>query len=303
MCATTSSTHVCHITINACVPHHHQRMCATSPSTHVCHITINACVPQHHQRMCATSPSTHVCHIIINACVPHHHQRMCATSPSTHVCHITINACVPHNHQRMCATSPSTHVCHITINACVPHHHQRMCATSLSTHVCHITINACVPQGTNFGLINDLRTTCEHVKCVGDCTIWESGAPSCVNSSLQTAADEVAQWTITNNMALNFDKTKEMRICFKKETPDIPPITINDIQIEQVHSTRLLGVTISQHLTWQLHIDDITTKASRRLYFVILLKRAGIEPHHLVKHIPQSHVLSSNTPIKCGIPV
>ena len=28
-----------------------------------------------------------------------------------------------------------------------------------------------------------------------------------------------------------------MRICFKKETPDIPPTTINDIQIEQVHST------------------------------------------------------------------
>ena len=106
---------------------------------------------------------------------------------------------------------------------------------------------------------------------------------SCVNSSLQTAADEVAQWTTTNNMALNYDKTKEMRICLKKETPYIPPITINDIQIEQVHSTPLLGVTISQGLTWQLHIDDITTKASQRLYFIILLKRAGIEPHHLVK--------------------
>ena len=85
----------------------------------------------------------------------------------------------------------------------------------------------------------------------------------------------MAQWTTTNNVALNYDKTKEMCIYFKKETPDIPPITINDIQIEQVHSTRLLGVTISQDLTWQLHIDDITTKASQRLYFIILLKRKG----------------------------
>ena len=84
-------------------------------------------------------------------------------------------------------------------------------------------------------------------------------------------------------MALNYDKTNEMRICFKTETQDIPPITINDIQIEQVHSVRLLGVIISQDLTWQLHIDDITTKASQRLYFIILLKCAGIEPHHLVK--------------------
>ena len=76
------------------------------------------------------------------------------------------------------------------------------------------TINAGVPQGTIFGPIafvhhiNDLRTTCDHVKYVDDCTIWESCAPSCVNSSLQTAADEVAQWTTTNNMALNYDKTK-----------------------------------------------------------------------------------------------
>ena len=99
------------------------------------------------------------------------------------------------------------------------------------------TINAGVSQGTIFGpigsvhYINDLRTTCNHVKYVDDCTIWESCAPSCVNSSLQTPAYEVAQWTTTNNMALNYDKTKEMRICFKKETPDIPPITINDIQI------------------------------------------------------------------------
>ena len=143
-----------------------------------------------------------------------------------------------------------------------------------------------MPQGTIFAPIgfvhhiNDLRTTCDHVKYVDDCIIWESCAPSFVNSSLETAADEVAHWTTTNNMALNYDKTKQMRICFKKETPDI---TINDIQIEQVHSTRLLGVTISQDITWQLHIDDITTKASRRLYFIILLKRAGIEPHHLVK--------------------
>ena len=75
-------------------------------------------------------------------------------------------------------------------------------------------INAGVPQGTIFGPIgfvhhiNDLRTTCDHVKYVDDCTIWESSVPSCVHSSLQTAADEVAQWTTTNNMALNYDKTK-----------------------------------------------------------------------------------------------
>ena len=51
-------------------------------------------------------------------------------------------------------------------------------------------------------------------------------------------------------MAVNYDKTKEMRIWFKKQTPDIPPITINDTQIVQMNSTYLLSVTISYDLAW-----------------------------------------------------
>ena len=34
---------------------------------------------------------------------------------------------------------------------------------------------------------------------------------SFANSSLKTAADGVAQWTTTNKIVLNYDKTKEMR--------------------------------------------------------------------------------------------
>ena len=32
-----------------------------------------------------------------------------------------------------------------------------------------------------------------------------------------------------------------------------------------------------------INIDEITTKASQRLYFIILFKRARVESHHLVK--------------------
>ena len=66
-----------------------------------------------------------------------------------------------------------------------------------------------------------------------------------------------------------------------KNTPDIPPITINDRQIEKVNCTCLLDVVISLDLTWQLYIEE--TKASQRLHFIILHKRSGAEPHHLVK--------------------
>ncbi|KAI0220548.1 hypothetical protein LSAT2_027945 [Lamellibrachia satsuma] len=150
------------------------------------------------------------------------------------------------------------------------------------------TINAGVPQGTIFGPIgfihhiNDLQTSCGHVEYVDDCTIWENCSPCGHNSSLQTAATEVAQWTATNKMAFNYDKTKELRICFKRSPLDIPPLTINDRPIEHVTSTQLLGVTLTADLTWQTHIDEITAKASQRLYFIILLNRAGVESHHLV---------------------
>ena len=83
------------------------------------------------------------------------------------------------------------------------------------------TINAGVPQGIIFGLIgfvhhiNDLRTTCDHDKYVDDCIIWESCAPSCVNSSLQTTADEVAQLTATNNMTLNMTKQRKCAFALK----------------------------------------------------------------------------------------
>ena len=151
----------------------------------------------------------------------------------------------------------------------------------------YTTVNAGVPQGTIFGPIgflhhmNDLQTVCEHIKYVDDCTIWEASSSSGMDSSLQVTAHEVGQWTASNKMALNYDKTKELRICFKKSTPDIALLTIDGRPIQQVKSTPLLGVTLSEDLKWQSHIDEITTKASQRLYFIILLKRAGINPHHL----------------------
>ena len=149
-------------------------------------------------------------------------------------------------------------------------------------------INAGVPQGTTFGPIglmhhiNDLQTPCGHVKYVDDCTISDKCSLYGHNRSLQTASTEVAQWTANNKVALNYDKMNELSICFKRSSLDIPPLTINDRPIKQVKSTRLLGVTLTAGLKWQSHIDEITVKASQRLYFIILLNRAGVDSHHLV---------------------
>ena len=148
------------------------------------------------------------------------------------------------------------------------------------------TINAGVPQRAISGPIgfihhiNDLQTSCGYVKYVDDCTIWEKCSRCGHNGSLQTAATEVAQWTTTNKMALNYKIRRS--ICFKRSPLHIPQLTINDKPIEQVNSTRLLGDALTADLKWQSHIDEITAKASQRLYFKILLNRAGVESQHLV---------------------
>jgi len=43
-----------------------------------------------------------------------------------------------------------------------------------------------------------------------------------------------------------------------------------------VTSTKLLGLTIANDLTWNDHVTEITKKASKRLYFLTQLKRAGV---------------------------
>ncbi|KAK2188935.1 hypothetical protein NP493_119g04018 [Ridgeia piscesae] len=45
---------------------------------------------------------------------------------------------------------------------------------------------------------------------------------------------------------------------------------------------KLLGVTISQDLTWNKHVDNIVKKAGKRLYLLYQLKRAGITQKDLV---------------------
>ena len=49
-----------------------------------------------------------------------------------------------------------------------------------------------------------------------------------------------------------------------------------------VDHAKLLGVTFSCDLTWNKHVENIVGKASKRLYMLYQLKRAGINQSDLV---------------------
>ena len=63
------------------------------------------------------------------------------------------------------------------------------------------------------------------------------------------------------NMRLNEKKCKDMVINFLKYQPTvITPIQLNGIVIDRVSSYKLLGVIISNDLSWNEHCDSIHKK-------------------------------------------
>ena len=73
-----------------------------------------------------------------------------------------------------------------------------------------------------------------------------------------------------------------MLVCFKRKTPKISNITIDDRPIERVTSYKLLGLIISSNLKWNAHIEHLIKKTSKRIYSVRLLKRASVAEQDLV---------------------
>ena len=145
------------------------------------------------------------------------------------------------------------------------------------------------PQGTKSGprdfkkMVKDMRAPLPLYKYVDDTTLSEVCKRHVPSSKLQESADDIVSWCVENKMIINEKKTKEMIINFAKKPSTIPDLLINDQVIERVSSTKLLGVTISKTLSWEEHINNITGKASQRLYFLRLLKRANVNMDSLLR--------------------
>ena len=130
-------------------------------------------------------------------------------------------------------------------------------------------------------MINDLDISALQWKYVDDTTVSEVIAKS-DDSHVQELVDKVVEWSRDNRVQLNADKCKELRISFAKQERDFAPISIEGKEIEVVTSVKLLGLTLTNNLTWNDHVIEVTKKASKRLYFLTQLKRAGVPQHELV---------------------
>ena len=104
------------------------------------------------------------------------------------------------------------------------------------------------------------------------------------NGLLQVSLNDMIKWTSDNYMAINPKKTKQLIINFTKNLYDVNLTMNNNEPIEQVHEAKLLGVWINDKLNWDTHVNDINSKAAKRLFLLVQLRRAGLCKSDLCKY-------------------
>jgi hypothetical protein len=148
--------------------------------------------------------------------------------------------------------------------------------------------NGGMPQGTWLGLyvflilINDLEAVVSLLKYVDDVTASEIIGRQDA-SAMQSVVDNLSDWSTRNHMNINITKTKEMLLGpITNNAPSL--LSITGQQIERVTSFKLLGVTVTNTLSWEDNTSKICSKAGSRLHFLKLLKRAGMSEHDLTTY-------------------
>ena len=78
----------------------------------------------------------------------------------------------------------------------------------------------------------------------------------------QEDLDRLCIWSDKNRLDFNVKECKLMRITMKKQ-PFISNFTLKGLVLEEVNEFRDLGLLTNHHLSWNSHIDIITSKANR----------------------------------------
>lgn len=101
-------------------------------------------------------------------------------------------------------------------------------------------------------------------------------------ASMVTKANELLnetyEWIAKNRLVLNFNKTKFMKFNSIRQNNDHIQIKLNTDNVEQVTTTKFLGLNISSNCTWTSHIDEICKKAASTCYCVYQLSKVVSRP-------------------------
>ena len=151
------------------------------------------------------------------------------------------------------------------------------------------TLTCGVPQGTKFGPItfigmidsaaSDSKThTFKYVDDLSLAEVRPANQPSQIEKDVQDLDD----WADSHYLKPNPSKCKVMQVCFMRDPPDPPVLKIAGKELEVVTETKLLSLTVQSNLSWDMQVDSMVGKSSRRLYMLNRLKRFGLPEEDLV---------------------
>jgi len=170
------------------------------------------------------------------------------------------------------------------------------------------SLNGSMPQGSCLGplsftvMIDDLHSPCELHKFVDDTTLSELVTSSCSVSNMPSYFASLLSWTEDNNMQINISKTKEMVLgCLNID--NLPLLSTSLGSVEHVTSFKLLGINLDAKLSWSLHINIISAKASKRLYFLNSSREQGFpQINSCISMLQQSALFWSTVPLSGSMP-
>ena len=97
---------------------------------------------------------------------------------------------------------------------------------------------------------------------------------------LKSEFAKVLEWLKTNKLIINLQKTYLM-VFTNKERPETISLNINGSIIQERTESKFLGVILDNKLTWHAHVKHISSKISKSIAIVRMLKDTF--PKHILK--------------------
>ena len=84
---------------------------------------------------------------------------------------------------------------------------------------------------------------------------------------LQQDLHKLARWQAEYSMEFHPDKCNVLRVT-RSRSPSIFNYTLHGTTLKSTETTKYLGVTLTNDLTWGKHVDNIRAKANQQLAFI-----------------------------------
>ena len=98
---------------------------------------------------------------------------------------------------------------------------------------------------------------------------------------MQEKLGDIAEWTRENLMKINESKSNFI-IFTRSKQAFTTRLHLNDVQLERLSVTKLLGVWLEEDLSWNENTKQICKKAFTRIQMLSKLKYAGIKTNDLL---------------------